>query len=73
MNYRQVIHIQGRCLDDIFRLPCVHGIFKNDDGTPLFRVTLDTISERGIAVVGDKLCEDHEGRWHVLSKDEQIN
>jgi len=60
-DYKRAIQI-GRNMQDIFRLPCVVGIHKMND-EPLY------LLNRGydrVARVGDWLCEDYEGMWHLV-------
>ena len=69
----QCIKIEGKNVNDIFRLPCVLGVRK--DGYRGFVVILfgDTRNkyvrwgEDNIARIGDWLCEGDRGVWHVLS------
>lgn len=73
MAYKQIIKIEGKSIDDIFKLPCIHGVFKDENGRPIYRLTLNTVSDRGIAVVGEYLCEDNNGKWHLKHRQNENN
>lgn len=61
-DFKQCIHIEGKCIEDIFFLPCVESVNKIA-GTYCFYL------ENGqCADVGDWLCEDYEGNWHVFAE-----
>ena len=63
-GFKQFIHIEGKCIDDIFFLPCIVSVDKIKD-------TYCYYLENGqCADIGDWLCEDQDGKWSVLS-DEQ--
>ena len=70
MEFRKIIYIEGKCIEDVFYLPCIAGVFK-DNGRPIFRLNLDVVSDRAIAVIGDCLCEGYDGKWYCLNKKEQ--
>ena len=63
MAYKTIIKIEGRCIDDLFRLPCVSSITKEEG--------LTVVMNDGLKVhIGDSLCEDYDGKWGVLSEKE---
>lgn len=63
-EFKQCIHIEGKCLEDIFSLPCVISVNKVQN-------TYCFYLDNGLcADIGDWLCQDHDGNWEVLS-DEQ--
>lgn len=61
-HYRQYIHIEGKCMEDIFNLPCIVAIqkYRNDKYCYL-------LSDGSHAYTGDWICEDYSGHWHALS------
>lgn len=68
-NYGTMVHVEGRSIGDLFRLPCVRAITKNKylkDKGPItvFLFNLKT------AYIGDWICEDGEGEWNVLTEEE---
>ena len=68
-DFRQAIRI-GRNITVIFNLPCVFSCHKDDEGNPVF--LLNDWDDNGNYIearIGDWLCEDHEGKWVVLSND----
>ena len=73
MSFRQCIHIEGKCLEDILRLPCVKscektsvaGIYKFG----FFAVCMAHPKPLQSAYTGDWICEDRDGKWHVLNND----
>ena len=65
MNYRQVIHIEGKCLEDVFYLDCVLSVMKTDRG---IAYNVRCGDRKVLAFVGDYLCEDENGEWHVCTK-----
>ena len=69
MKFKQAIQI-GDNVTDIYKLPCIAGVFKNTDGSAIFRLELFVKSERAIAVKGDWLCQDYNGNWHRMSDTE---
>ena len=58
---------------DIFALPCIYGVVKNDDGTPMYQLKWvkdeATGMLRNYAVPGDTLAQTTEGYWYIISKD----
>lgn len=64
MRLRQSIHIEGKCIEDIFNLPCIVSIHKKNNSYCYH------LTNGQIAHLGDWLCEDYGGNWSVLS-DEQ--
>lgn len=75
-RFKQCIQV-GRNINDVFGLPCVYGCHKFTGIVPdgeryIFLVNVYS-SQREIskvAYIGDWLCEDYDGRWHVLSDEE---
>ena len=66
MEYRQTIRIEGRSIDDIFKLPCVYSCHKEADGRLCYILyDWDDKGQYIKAHVGDTLCEDYEGKWIV--------
>ena len=59
-------------MTDIMKLPCVFSCHKERDDSLCF--LLYDWDENGHYVEvrpGDKLCEDHDGKWHVIKNDEK--
>lgn len=66
-NFRQAIKV-GRNITSIFNLPCIFSCHKDDEENPVFLLyDWDDNGNYIEARRGDWLCEDHEGRWGVLS------
>ena len=61
-NFKQCIHIEGKCIDDIFFLPCVVSVDKIKDTYCFY------LDNGQCADIGDWLCEDYDGNWHVFSE-----
>ena len=61
MRLRQSIHIQGKCIEDIFNLPCIASIHKENNSYYYY------LTNGYIAHLGDWLCEDYNGNWSILS------
>lgn len=69
-KFRQAIKI-GRNITSIFNLPCIFSCHKGADMKPVF--LLNDWDDNGNYIearIGDWLCEDHEGKWSVLSNEE---
>ena len=72
MNFKQTIHIEGRCIEDILRLRCIRscektaivGIYK----FKFFPLLMAHPAQFQSAYTG-YLCEDYDGRWHVMNED----
>lgn len=70
-EFRQRIHIDGRSIDDILRLPCVRscektsvaGIFK----FRFYAISMAHPAPYQSAYTGDWLCQDYDNKWHVLN------
>lgn len=66
------VKIEGKNVNDIFRLPCVFGVRKDscdDFVVMLFGDTRNMNVQWGsenVAHIGDWLCEDENGTWYVL-------
>lgn len=70
-RFRQAIHIGSRVTDTVFRLSCIYSVHKEADGGICY--LLYDWDEQGQYVElrpGQWLCEDSDGRWHVLSDEE---
>ena len=64
-EYRQKIRI-GRNVTNIMKLPCVFSCHKEgDDRLCYLLYDWDEFGNYIEARMGDWLCEDHDGRWHV--------
>lgn len=61
MKYKQVITI-GNNIDGIFKLPCVISCNKVRNGKHYYFVDAEN---EIFASIGDKLCEDYDGKWWV--------
>ena len=60
--FKQVIHIEGKSIEDIFFLPCIVSIDKVQDSYCYYL-------DNGLcAYIGDWLCEDYNGEWHVFTE-----
>lgn len=62
---RQRITIEGRNVNDLFRLPCVRGIYRRNDGGLVCCVQANGAGENTLATIGDSLVEDDDGLWSV--------
>lgn len=60
---RQEITISGRSIEDVYNLPCVLKVTKSAKG-PVYR-----LKDGDIAMVGDVICEDENGKWSVKHND----
>ena len=65
-DFKLAIQVDDKA-KDIFRLPCIQGLFKGCQGNDVYVLTPGTISRSCFATMGDWLCEDHEGKWHCLT------
>lgn len=68
-NYKQIIHFDGRNLNDIFRLSCVRAITKGTDGLLVVKI-VSILNGVVCCHVGEHLAEGQNGTWHVLTKEE---
>lgn len=64
MRLRQSIHIEGKCIEDIFNLPCITSIHKENNSYCYY------LTNGHIAHLGDWLYEDYNGNWSVLSNEQ---
>ena len=66
-RYKQMIHIEGKSIEDIFRLPCVRGAYKNIFGVLVYDFYGFVMGEGSptTAGVGDWVCEQEDGRWYI--------
>lgn len=85
IKFRKAIQV-GRNATDILKLPCVTGCYKYPiyDSSSKFPLRGHIPSKGEIiyhfrqggiddfVMIGDWLCEDHKGVWHVLSNDEFV-
>ena len=77
-KFKQAVRIDGKNLDDVFRLRCISSITKSTSSTfvhyHLFPGLLhdykEDLSHKYVAHVGDWLCEDESGLWYILSDEE---
>ena len=79
IRYKQAIQIGSRVTSTVFDLPCVLGCHKTGSGSPaqvVWHLFGDTEArhirwgETVTAYPGDWLCEDYDGRWHLLTDEE---
>lgn len=70
MEFVRRIHIEGRSLDDVFRLPCVRSCEKTSVRGVMrfcfYPLMMRHPSQFMFAETGDWLCEDSEGKWSVV-------
>lgn len=64
MKFKQAIHIEGKCIEDIFNLPCVKSIQKDEDSYYYYLYNGQSAS------LGDWLCESEDSNWYVLSPEQ---
>ena len=71
MNFKQAIQI-GSNITDIFRLPCVWAVRKDVFGAVFYDLYGFVMHDGNSAIAreGNWLCEDDEGKWHLLSNEE---
>ncbi len=82
MKFKQTIQI-GRNVTYIMKLPCVSFVSKDPQPPKGFEIPYyyhlypglmwdykEDLSHRHVAVKGDWLCEDSNGKWHALSDEE---
>lgn len=62
--FKQCIHIEGKCIEDVFNLPCVMAVMKLSDG---YRYRL---YNGYYAYVGDWLCQNQNNHWCVYTDEE---
>lgn len=70
-QYKQSIQI-GNNVTDIMRMECVQGVFKNFAGQLVYQVNCHQ-SSITYAGQGDWICQDHDGCWNVVTKDNYNN
>lgn len=72
-KFKQAIHIEGKCLEDIFHIPCVKSVEKTSiAGIFKFRFYSGCMAHPAplqCAYTGDWLYEDLDGKWHVINED----
>ena len=75
-DYKTIIRIEGRSIDDIMRLPCVKSCEKTSiDGIVRYRfypLCLAHPFEYADAETGDVLTEDREGKWHIFRNNKEL-
>lgn len=75
-RYKTIIHIDGKSVDDIMRLPCVKSAEKTSvQGIFRFRfypLCMAHPSQFLEAVTEDLLCEDQEGKWHMFRNSREL-
>lgn len=66
-KYKRRIHIDGRNIEGVFRLPCVSGIHKNIFGAIVFDLYSFVMADGSDITAGDGdcLCELYDDRWVV--------
>ena len=73
IHFCQSILIGDRISHTVFSLPCVMSARKDADGKFYYTLFGDTITDLFrwgdtiVAFPGDWLCEDYDGRWHLLN------
>ncbi len=69
-HYKQCIQIKNN-VTDIMKLPCVFSCHKmNDHELEYLLYDWDKQGQYIAAHQGDWLCEDYQGKWHVLTNEE---
>lgn len=63
------IQIDGRNIDNIFKLPCIRSIEKGEQGKVHVKLFSDSTEGREIAQVGDVLVQYKTGKWQVFGKE----
>ena len=76
MEYKQMIKVKDLSVDEMMRLPCVWCACKRS-GTDsdvayytLYPFTMADSDRWQFALVSDTLCEDENGKWHVLKEED---
>ena len=71
--FKQTIRI-GDNVTDIMNLPCVVACIKQDDKNGFvwleYRIRCGASGRAQYAEKGDWLCEDNDGRWHILTDED---
>lgn len=70
-TFKQAIQVDNN-ITDIMRLPCVYGCYKiaRLGREPMLAYLLNPecdVIGQGPATMGNWLCEDYEGRWHLMT------
>ena len=71
-RYKTIIHIEGKSIDDVMRLPCVRscektsiaGIYKFG----FYPLCMAHPAPFQSAYTSDYLLEDNDGKWHVMNE-----
>ena len=68
MTFKISITVEGKCIDDLFRLPCVRSIEKAEGGVKLrmYPLLMARPSQFLCAYNGDVLAEDDDNLWHII-------
>ena len=70
MKFKQEIKVDAN-VTQIFSLPCVGIVFKLRDGSPMYQLNDQSDWPGQTAMIGDWLCEDHEGMWHLITEEDK--
>lgn len=73
--YKTRIHIEGRSIEDIFRLPCVCGVRKNVFGAAVYDLFGFVMADGSPTTAGggDWLCLGYDDKWYVVPEKETEN
>lgn len=71
MEFRQAIRI-GHSIEGIFKLPCIAAIRKDIFGEAFYELYGFLMHDNNGAVAreGDWVCEDYDGKWHLITNEE---
>ena len=69
-KYKLMVHIDGKCIDDILRLPCVKGCSKTatKDVYKFLFFPHCMAHPTTMAYTGDWICQDYDGKWYIEKK-----
>lgn len=78
VKFKQAVQI-GDNVTDIMKLRCISYVSKNPQPPKGYEITYyyylypglmwdyrEDLSHKHVALKGDWLCEDYDGRWHIL-------
>lgn len=75
-DYKTIIRIEGKSIDDIMHLPCVRSCEKTSvEGVTRYRfypLWLAHPFEFAGAETGDTLAEDKDGKWHIFRNNKEL-
>ena len=75
-NYKTEIKIEGRCLEDIMRLPCVRSCEKSHIAGyynfMFYPLSMAHPSPMLTASTGDTLAQDYDNKWHVFRNGKEL-